>query len=51
MTSRRTDIHFHILPGIDDGPATMEEAVELARAAQRDGTGSWRPLPTSATTT
>ena len=38
MAIRRADIHFHILPGIDDGPPGMEEAVELARAAQRDGT-------------
>ncbi len=38
MTGRRADIHFHLLPGVDDGPATMEDAVELARAAQRDGT-------------
>jgi protein-tyrosine phosphatase len=34
----RADIHFHLLPGLDDGPATMEETVELARAALRDGT-------------
>ena len=33
-----TDIHFHLLPGIDDGPVTMEESVELARAAFREGT-------------
>jgi protein-tyrosine phosphatase len=33
----RADIHFHLLPGVDDGPATMEEAVALARAAVRDG--------------
>jgi protein-tyrosine phosphatase len=38
MTSRRTDIHFHLLPGLDDGPATIEESVALARAAIRDGT-------------
>jgi protein-tyrosine phosphatase len=38
MTGRRADIHFHLLPGVDDGPATMEETVELARAALRDGT-------------
>ena len=38
MSGRRADIHFHLLPGIDDGPATMEETVELARAALRDGT-------------
>ena len=36
----RTEIHFHILPGIDDGPATMEESLELARLAVRDGTGT-----------
>jgi protein-tyrosine phosphatase len=34
----RAEIHFHILPGVDDGPATMEEALELARLAVRDGT-------------
>jgi protein-tyrosine phosphatase len=38
MGARRADIHFHLLPGVDDGPASMEEAVELARAAARDGT-------------
>jgi protein-tyrosine phosphatase len=31
------DIHCHFLPGIDDGPATMDEAVELARLAVQDG--------------
>lgn len=25
------DLHCHILPGIDDGPATMDDALELAR--------------------
>lgn len=34
----RTEIHFHILPGLDDGPATIGESVELARRAVRDGT-------------
>jgi protein-tyrosine phosphatase len=34
----RTEIHFHILPGVDDGPATMEDSLELARLAVRDGT-------------
>jgi protein-tyrosine phosphatase len=34
----RTDIHFHALPGVDDGPATMEGSLELARLAIRDGT-------------
>lgn len=31
------DLHCHILPGIDDGPGTMEDAVEMARVAARDG--------------
>jgi protein-tyrosine phosphatase len=34
----RAEIHFHILPGVDDGPKTMEESLELARLAVRDGT-------------
>jgi protein-tyrosine phosphatase len=34
----RTDIHFHALPGVDDGPPTMEDSLELARLAIRDGT-------------
>lgn len=32
------DLHFHILPGLDDGPGTIEESVELARAAAEAGT-------------
>jgi protein-tyrosine phosphatase len=32
------DIHFHILPGIDDGPSSMDESVALAAAAVADGT-------------
>lgn len=32
------EIHFHLLPGVDDGPATIDESVELARAALADGT-------------
>lgn len=34
----RAEIHFHLLPDVDDGPATMEESLELARLAVRDGT-------------
>jgi protein-tyrosine phosphatase len=33
-----TDLHFHILPGVDDGPGTIEQSLELARLAVRDGT-------------
>ena len=31
------DLHSHILPGIDDGVATPEQSLELARAAVADG--------------
>jgi protein-tyrosine phosphatase len=32
------DLHCHILPGLDDGPQTMEESVEMAQAAMAGGT-------------
>ena len=31
------DLHCHFLPGIDDGPETLAEALDLARAAVADG--------------
>jgi protein-tyrosine phosphatase len=31
------DIHCHILPGIDDGPATLDEAARMCRMAAADG--------------
>ena len=31
------DLHSHLLPGIDDGPRTLEESVEMARAMAADG--------------
>lgn len=31
------DIHCHILPGIDDGAATIEDSVVMARAAVQEG--------------
>ncbi|WP_409252148.1 tyrosine-protein phosphatase [Bacillus sp. SCS-153A] len=31
------DIHCHILPGIDDGAKTMEDSVEMAKAAVNEG--------------
>lgn len=34
----RVDIHAHILPGLDDGPVTIEESLAMARMAARDGT-------------
>jgi protein-tyrosine phosphatase len=39
-SGRGADVHFHVLPGIDDGPATLEESLELARAAAEEGTGT-----------
>jgi protein-tyrosine phosphatase len=32
------DLHCHVLPGIDDGPATIEDSVALARASVAAGT-------------
>ena len=31
------DLHCHILPGLDDGPATLDDAVAMARGAVADG--------------
>lgn len=31
------DLHCHILPGIDDGPATIDESLAMAEAAIADG--------------
>ncbi len=32
------DIHAHILPGLDDGPATLEDSLEMASIAAEKGT-------------
>jgi len=32
------DIHCHILPGLDDGPKSMETSVAMARMSYEDGT-------------
>ena len=32
------DLHTHVLPGLDDGPGTLEESLELCRAAREEGT-------------
>ncbi len=34
------DLHCHVLPGIDDGPGTIEQSVQLARAAEAAGTST-----------
>ncbi len=31
------DIHAHILPSLDDGPATVEESIGLCKVAAKDG--------------
>jgi protein-tyrosine phosphatase len=31
------DIHAHVLPGLDDGPETMDEAIEVLRSMTDDG--------------
>ena len=36
-TPRCVDIHCHCLPGFDDGPATLEDAVALCQALTLDG--------------
>ena len=40
MPTGRTDIHFHLLPGVDDGPAALADSIDLAREAVHDGTGT-----------
>ena len=32
------DLHCHVLPGIDDGPQTIDESLAMARVAARAGT-------------
>lgn len=39
------DLHCHILPGIDDGPLRMEQSIEMATAAFRDGTRTIAATP------
>jgi protein-tyrosine phosphatase len=41
----RTELHFHLLPGVDDGPKSMEESLELARMAVADGTATITVTP------
>jgi protein-tyrosine phosphatase len=45
MTGGRTDIHFHLLPRVDDGPSSMSEAIALAALAVRDGSSTLVATP------
>ena len=36
-TIEMIDLHCHILPGLDDGPQTMEESIQMCRIAYQDG--------------
>ena len=38
-------MHCHVLPGVDDGPATMDEAVETLRSAYEQGIGNMIVTP------
>jgi protein-tyrosine phosphatase len=37
VTHGRVELHFHLLPALDDGPVDAEAAIALARAAAGDG--------------
>ena len=39
------DLHAHVLPGVDDGPASADESVELARRAAADGVTTLAATP------
>jgi protein-tyrosine phosphatase len=39
------DLHCHVLPGLDDGPATIEDTLALARAAAAGGTRTMVATP------
>lgn len=38
-------MHCHVLPGVDDGPATMEESIAILREASRQGIGTMIVTP------
>lgn len=38
MAVHYAELHFHLLPGVDDGPSSLQESVALARAAAAEGT-------------
>jgi len=40
LASKYIDIHTHILPGVDDGSASMEETVQMLKMAYEQGVGA-----------
>ena len=44
------DLHTQIVPGVDDGSASLEQSVEMARAAIADGIDILAATPMFATT-
>ncbi len=42
---QRAELHFHLLPEVDDGPVDLDDAVELARLAVADGTSTVTVTP------
>jgi protein-tyrosine phosphatase len=45
------DLHSHILPGLDDGAATLEQSLALCRMAAADGTRTLAATPHSPAST
>jgi len=45
QAERVIDLHCHLLPGIDDGPATLDEALAMARLAVANGISEARVTP------
>lgn len=39
------DLHSHILPGVDDGPVTLQESLEMLALAQHNGTARIAATP------
>lgn len=39
------DLHTHILPGLDDGPRTMDGSIEMARSMVAEGIGTVAATP------
>jgi len=37
MEVRMTDVHCHVLPGLDDGARTVEDSLAMLEAAEKDG--------------